>query len=66
MLRREDCISTGECELTHLFPPPAALGEPDVFPAADLVLQRVASSTDEPLSASALEARAEAWRPWRG
>ena len=43
-----------------------ALGEPDAFLAADLVLRRVASSTDAPLSARALEARAEAWRPWRG
>jgi AraC family transcriptional regulator, regulatory protein of adaptative response / DNA-3-methyladenine glycosylase II len=43
-----------------------ALGEPDAFLAADLVLRRVASSTDAPLSARALEARADAWRPWRG
>lgn len=120
-------VSTGERELTHLFPPPAALaradldglgltstrigairalagavrdgldlngpaedvigalaalpgigtwtaqytalralGEPDAFPAADLVLRQVASSTESPLSARALEACAEAWRPWRG
>jgi AraC family transcriptional regulator of adaptative response / DNA-3-methyladenine glycosylase II len=43
-----------------------ALGEPDAFPAADLVLRRVASSTATPLSARALDACAEAWRPWRG
>jgi len=43
-----------------------ALGEPDAFLAADLVLRRVASSIDAPLSARALEARADAWRPWRG
>jgi len=42
-----------------------ALGEPDVFPAADLVLRRVAAGGEEPLTARALEARAEAWRPWR-
>jgi AraC family transcriptional regulator of adaptative response / DNA-3-methyladenine glycosylase II len=43
-----------------------ALGEPDAFPAADLVLRRIASSTDAPLSTRALETRADAWRPWRG
>ena len=43
-----------------------ALGEPDAFPAADLVLRRVASASETPLTARALEARAEAWRPWRG
>lgn len=42
-----------------------ALGEPDAFPSADLVLRRAASDTDRPLSASALEQRSEAWRPWR-
>ena len=42
-----------------------ALGEPDVLPAADLVLRRAASMNDEPLTARQLEARAEAWRPWR-
>jgi AraC family transcriptional regulator of adaptative response / DNA-3-methyladenine glycosylase II len=43
-----------------------ALGEPDAFPAADLVLRRMAGTDGTPLSARALEARAEAWRPWRG
>jgi len=42
-----------------------ALGEPDAFPAADLVLRRVAAAGGAPLTARALEARAEAWRPWR-
>ena len=42
-----------------------ALGEPDVLPAADLVLRRAASTNHEPLTARELEARAEAWRPWR-
>ncbi|TWI56653.1 DNA-3-methyladenine glycosylase II [Pseudomonas duriflava] len=42
-----------------------ALGHPDAFPAEDLVLQR-AAGTGERLSARALQARAEAWRPWRG
>jgi AraC family transcriptional regulator of adaptative response / DNA-3-methyladenine glycosylase II len=43
-----------------------ALGEPDAFPAADLVLRCMAGTDGTPLSARALEARAEAWRPWRG
>ena len=43
-----------------------ALGEPDAFPAADLVLRRMAAGGGPPLTARALEARAEAWRPWRG
>jgi AraC family transcriptional regulator, regulatory protein of adaptative response / DNA-3-methyladenine glycosylase II len=42
------------------------LGDPDAFPASDPVLRRLAGAPGAPLSASALEARAEAWRPWRG
>src|SRR5207302_454001 len=41
-----------------------AFGEPDAFPSGDLVLRRVASASGDPLTARALEARAEAWRPW--
>jgi AraC family transcriptional regulator of adaptative response / DNA-3-methyladenine glycosylase II len=41
-----------------------ALREPDAFPSSDLVLRR-ALGPGEPLSAGALEARAESWRPWR-
>jgi AraC family transcriptional regulator of adaptative response / DNA-3-methyladenine glycosylase II len=43
-----------------------ALGEPDAFPAADLVLRKAAAGDGPPLTARALAARAEAWRPWRG
>ncbi len=43
-----------------------ALGEPDAFPAADVVLRRVAAAGGAPLTVRALESRAEAWRPWRG
>jgi AraC family transcriptional regulator of adaptative response / DNA-3-methyladenine glycosylase II len=39
-----------------------ALGEPDAFPAGDSVLRDCAGG----LTASELEERAEAWRPWRG
>jgi AraC family transcriptional regulator of adaptative response / DNA-3-methyladenine glycosylase II len=43
-----------------------ACGERDAFPAGDLGLRRGASAGDGPLIAvSDLEARAEAWRPWR-
>ena len=41
-----------------------ALGDPDAFPAADLVLRRQAA-VGAPLSARALASRAEGWRPWR-
>jgi AraC family transcriptional regulator of adaptative response / DNA-3-methyladenine glycosylase II len=43
-----------------------ALGEPDAFPAADLVLRKMAAGEATPLSTRALAARAENWRPWRG
>lgn len=43
-----------------------SLGEPDAFPSNDLALRLAVSHTDRPLSAQQLEARSEAWRPWRG
>jgi AraC family transcriptional regulator of adaptative response / DNA-3-methyladenine glycosylase II len=43
-----------------------ALGEPNAFPASDHVLRRTAAGERAPLSATELQARAEAWRPWRG
>ena len=43
-----------------------AMGHPDAFPAEDLVLQRAAPNDGSRLSAKALTAQAEAWRPWRG
>jgi AraC family transcriptional regulator, regulatory protein of adaptative response / DNA-3-methyladenine glycosylase II len=42
-----------------------ALGEPDAFPLNDLTLRLAVSNTDRPLSAQQLEARSEAWKPWR-
>ncbi len=42
-----------------------ALGDPDAFPAADLILRREATTDAVPLSTKALTARAEVWRPWR-
>ena len=43
-----------------------SLGEPDAFPSNDVALRLAVSNTDRPLSAQQLEARSEAWRPWRG
>ena len=42
------------------------LGEPDAFPSGDIVLRRACSQGNKLMTASALEQRAEAWRPWRG
>ncbi|UCF66812.1 MAG: DNA-3-methyladenine glycosylase 2 family protein [Acidobacteriota bacterium] len=42
-----------------------ALREPDAFPSGDLGLRRALAAGAKPLSARALSARAEAWRPWR-
>lgn len=42
-----------------------ALGHPDAFPAEDLVLQRQVAANGDRLTAKALLARAESWRPWR-
>ena len=43
-----------------------ALGHPDAFPAEDLVLQKAVPTDGTRMTAKALTARAEAWRPWRG
>ncbi len=42
-----------------------ALGEPDAFPAGDLVLRRLLSDDGTPVSAAAAGRAAEAFRPWR-
>lgn len=42
-----------------------ALGEPDAFPAGDLGLRRALGQGGRFLPARDLQARAEAWRPWR-
>jgi AraC family transcriptional regulator of adaptative response / DNA-3-methyladenine glycosylase II len=42
-----------------------ALGDPDAFPATDLGVRRGAAALGLPVAASALTARAGAWRPWR-
>ena len=42
-----------------------ALGHPDAFPVDDLVLQKTLPTDGVRITARALAARAEAWRPWR-
>ena len=42
-----------------------ATGHPDAFPADDLVLQKAVPTDGTRMTAKALTARAEAWRPWR-
>ncbi len=42
-----------------------ALGEPDAFPAADIVLRRMAAEGGKSLTPRALGQQAESWRPWR-
>lgn len=41
-----------------------ALGQPDAFPTADLILRRAAGN-GEMLSQRAVETMSQAWRPWR-
>jgi AraC family transcriptional regulator, regulatory protein of adaptative response / DNA-3-methyladenine glycosylase II len=43
-----------------------ALGEPDAFLSADLVVRRMAAAGGAAPTAKELYRRAEAWRPWRG
>ncbi len=42
-----------------------ALSHPDALPAEDLVLRQALTNDGTRCTASALRARAEAWRPWR-
>jgi AraC family transcriptional regulator of adaptative response / DNA-3-methyladenine glycosylase II len=42
-----------------------ALSQPDAFPAADLILRRVAAGDGPELSTKGLTALAQSWRPWR-
>lgn len=43
-----------------------AMGEPDAFPASDLLLRRMAATQPSLISFVQLESLAENWRPWRG
>jgi AraC family transcriptional regulator of adaptative response / DNA-3-methyladenine glycosylase II len=43
-----------------------ALGEPDAFLGADLIVRRMAAGGEAALTPRALNQRAQGWRPWRG
>jgi AraC family transcriptional regulator of adaptative response / DNA-3-methyladenine glycosylase II len=66
-----DAFVAGWCELpgigawTAHYIAMRALSHPDAFPAADLVLRKVLADGGTVLSARAVEALAERWRPWR-
>lgn len=55
------CELEGIGEWTAQYIAMRAFGDPDAFPASDLVLRRAAGNLTE----KELAARAEAWRPWR-
>lgn len=42
-----------------------SLGQPDALPSGDLVLQKTLPGDGGRIRSTALEARAESWRPWR-
>ena len=42
-----------------------ALGEPDAFLSADLIVRRMAAAGGTALTVKELDRRAQAWRPWR-
>ena len=58
-------VVPGVGEWTAQYTALRALGEPDAFPASDLVLRRMASVNGSPLTPSGLQDKAKAWRPWR-
>jgi len=58
-------VLPGVGEWTAQYTALRALGEPDAFPASDLVLRRMASVNGSPLTSSGLQDKAKAWRPWR-
>ena len=60
------CALPGFGDWTAQYVAMRGLGEPDAFPAGDLVLRRAAAGGGASLTARALAARAEGWRPWRG
>ena len=56
---------SGVGEWTSQYVALRALGDPDAFPASDLILRRSAGRGKRQLSETELESRSEAWRPWR-
>jgi AraC family transcriptional regulator of adaptative response / DNA-3-methyladenine glycosylase II len=60
------CLLPGIGDWTASYLALRALGHPDAFPAGDLGLRKALADGGELPGASAVAARAEAWRPWRG
>jgi AraC family transcriptional regulator of adaptative response / DNA-3-methyladenine glycosylase II len=60
------CALPGVGRWTAAYVELRGLGEPDALPFGDLVMRRLASTGNKPLTPMALEARAECWRPFRG
>jgi AraC family transcriptional regulator, regulatory protein of adaptative response / DNA-3-methyladenine glycosylase II len=65
-INRSLCALPGVGRWTAGYVELRGLGDPDAFPFGDLLLRRLASPRDKPLTALALEERAECWRPFRG
>jgi AraC family transcriptional regulator of adaptative response / DNA-3-methyladenine glycosylase II len=62
---RRLCALRGVGEWTAQYVAMRALGEPDAFPAGDLVLRKAASRDGELIDERTLLEMSEAWRPWR-
>jgi AraC family transcriptional regulator of adaptative response / DNA-3-methyladenine glycosylase II len=62
---RRLCTLRGVGEWTAQYVAMRALGEPDAFPAGDLVLRKAASAGGAMIGERALLELAESWRPWR-
>ena len=58
------CVLPGIGAWTAHYIAMRALSQPDAFPAGDLVLRKIAGA-GVPISERAMDAMAEAWRPWR-
>lgn len=59
------CALPGIGEWTAAYIAMRALGEPDAFPAGDLILRRAAADGAAALTTRELDARSDVWRPWR-
>ena len=58
------CVLPGIGAWTAHYVAMRALSQPDAFPAGDLVLRKIAGA-GTPINERAMDAMAEAWRPWR-
>ena len=62
---RRLCALRGVGEWTAHYVAMRALGEPDAFPAGDLVLRKAVSGDGKPVEEKTLAEMAAAWSPWR-